>query len=215
MNFEIHLHSNYSDGLNTVEGMAKHVKKVGLDGFALTDHNTTAGHKKAQEAAKKEKLVFIPGMEINCAEGHMTVFGKNVSGIKQWKGMPLEEALENTHKQGCIAIAVHPYDFLRKGCMCSLSKKLPFDYIEVWNARALLPFFNSLARRAAIESKKPMAAGSDAHTLYEIGHGAIKMDSLEDLYRGRATISKTELIGLYLHVLEKIKRFQLKCSTQR
>lgn len=205
MLFEIHLHSNYSDGWNSVEEIAKHVKKIGLDGFALTDHNTTAGLKKAQEVAKKEKLVFIPGLEINCAEGHINVFGKNVPHIKQWKDMPIVEALENTHKQACIAVAVHPYDILRFP-MFGLAKKLCFDYIEVWNARTFFPFLNTFAENAADEIKAKKAAGSDAHCLEEIGYGTIEAAGAEGFYNGKARVFRREWLGPKLIIKEKIRR---------
>eukprot|EP00752_Nemacystus_decipiens_P014439 g12848.t1 len=45
--------------------LARLAVAAGLDGYSLTDHDTTAGLKPAADAAKKVGLAFIPGIELS------------------------------------------------------------------------------------------------------------------------------------------------------
>lgn len=66
--FDLHLHSSYSDGSDSIPELAKTIKQAGIDMFALTDHDTVAG------CAEMNKLMpngFIPGVELTCLAGNI------------------------------------------------------------------------------------------------------------------------------------------------
>ena len=67
MGYDLHIHSKISDGTQTVAELVQEISGTGLEGFALTDHDTTAGWKEAAECAATAGLDFIPGMEISCS----------------------------------------------------------------------------------------------------------------------------------------------------
>ncbi|WP_026534385.1 PHP domain-containing protein [Arthrobacter sp. H14] len=71
MKIDLHTHSNVSDGTEPPAGVAAAAAAAGLDAFALTDHDSTAGWTEAASAAADLGLTFVPGMEISCrsAEG--------------------------------------------------------------------------------------------------------------------------------------------------
>lgn len=71
MKIDLHTHSNISDGTESPAAVASAAASAGLDAFALTDHDSTAGWAEAASAATGLGLTFIPGMEISCrtAEG--------------------------------------------------------------------------------------------------------------------------------------------------
>ncbi len=202
MRLEIHLHSNFSDGLSPVEDVVRRVKKVGLDGFALTDHDTIRGHKIAKREAKKFGLEFIPGIEVSSNEGH--ILGLGVQELVK-KG-PAAEVIEQIRDQGGVAIAAHPYDIIRSG-VGDLVRKLKFDYIETFNARTLTPWINKKAKKVAEELKLKETAGSDAHMLQEIGFATVKVESIEDLYKGKAKIASKRWIGYPLISIEISRRY--------
>ena len=52
---DLHVHSNKSDGSFSPAGLVDYALEKGLSAFALTDHDTTAGIKEAQEAARQEE----------------------------------------------------------------------------------------------------------------------------------------------------------------
>ena len=61
MRIDLHTHSNASDGTQSPAQVVSAAAEAGLDVFALTDHDTTAGWVEAQPmtriAAKLEDLI--------------------------------------------------------------------------------------------------------------------------------------------------------------
>ncbi len=69
MGFDLHTHSTYSDGSLKPEELIQKAVKSGLDGIALTDHDTVAGIKKALAEAEKNDYPFLPGIELTTDYG--------------------------------------------------------------------------------------------------------------------------------------------------
>ncbi len=63
--FDLHLHSNNSDGSDTVFELVDNVKKSGIKIFALTDHDTVEGVNEADRLTTSE-IKFIKGVELTC-----------------------------------------------------------------------------------------------------------------------------------------------------
>jgi len=76
---DLHLHSNRSDGTVSPTEVVQRVASLGLAGFSLTDHDTTAGLDEAEAEADRLGLRFIPGSEISATEPgvsvHLLAFG--------------------------------------------------------------------------------------------------------------------------------------------
>lgn len=66
--FDLHLHSNNSDGSATTKELVDAVTKSGIKIFALTDHDTVAGIKDTEKEIQSlsEKITFIKGIELTC-----------------------------------------------------------------------------------------------------------------------------------------------------
>lgn len=64
-NFDLHNHSNCSDGLLTPTALVQLAARRQCDAIALTDHDTTAGLGEAAAAAAQSGVRFIPGVEIS------------------------------------------------------------------------------------------------------------------------------------------------------
>ena len=62
---DLHVHSTESDGTFTPEELAVEAKNQGLSAFALTDHDTVDGVKRARKAAEKAGIELIPGVELS------------------------------------------------------------------------------------------------------------------------------------------------------
>ena len=60
---DLHIHSNCSDGSDSVEELAQKIKDSGIEVFALTDHDTTEG---CRLMAEKFDKGFIKGVELTC-----------------------------------------------------------------------------------------------------------------------------------------------------
>lgn len=161
---ELHVHSNFSDGRDSVEKILRTAVERKLDVIAITDHDTLQGSLSALEFVSEEKLpIFvIPSVEISTKSGHLLAYGlwREIE-----KGLGMRESCEAVRKQSGISVLAHPFDFLRRGTL----KRGDFyfvDCVEVFNAKS---YFNFLAKRYAEKYGKSGIGGSDAHRASEVG----------------------------------------------
>ena len=67
MKFDLHVHTNHSDGRLSPAKMVDLAVAKGLDGIAITDHDTTTGINEAIEQSHKyNSFKVIPGIEFSC-----------------------------------------------------------------------------------------------------------------------------------------------------
>lgn len=62
---DLHVHSNASDGTFSPSQVVELAKNAGLDAFALTDHDTTAGVPEALEKGRDLNIEVIPGIDVS------------------------------------------------------------------------------------------------------------------------------------------------------
>jgi predicted metal-dependent phosphoesterase TrpH len=187
MRVDLHIHSIYSkDAAQTPADLIKSAKKKGLNGIAITDHNTPKG---GVEGRKLDKNFVIPGVEVSSSKGHILGLGVTTSIPR---GLSPEETVEKIRDEGGIAVAAHPYALFRSG-VGDVVKRVDFDAIEVLNAHWLSR--NSKALKICRELGKPASAGSDAHLPEELGSAFVEaevssLDSLlEHVRRGKVRIA--------------------------
>lgn len=60
---DLHVHSNYSDGFDSVETVIQKAKNNNVGVISLVEHYNISSFKRAKEVAKEDMLV-IPGIEI-------------------------------------------------------------------------------------------------------------------------------------------------------
>jgi len=172
---DLHCHSRFSaDGVAEPEDMIKEARAKGLNGFAITDHNTSACADYFEQHGFMNKegtpvngLLIIPGQEITTAEGHLLALGVKLPD--NLKGIPASEAVDLIHKAGGLAIPPHPYDFFRAGIREPVLELLDIDAIEVFNAATTLKRYNRHAFNYAQTRGLPMTAASDAHDSVALG----------------------------------------------
>lgn len=78
--YDLHMHSIYSDGTLTPAELVQKAAEIGLDGFALTDHDSVDGQEAAEEEAGRHRLLFIPGVELTTDYGNKEahILGYNI-----------------------------------------------------------------------------------------------------------------------------------------
>jgi len=172
MRFDLHIHSNCSDGHDEVKTILKAAVRRKLAGISITDHDTLRGSEKARKIIKEQKLdlILIPGAEVTTAEGHLLVLG--VSEIPP-RGLSPEETTDLAHEQGGITIVPHPYHPFRH----AIGRVPKCDAVEVYNSKHLFGIANARARRAALRRGLPMVAGSDSHFADTVGLGVTEIDA--------------------------------------
>ncbi|MFB3764549.1 MAG: PHP domain-containing protein [Methanotrichaceae archaeon] len=170
--FDLHVHSSCSDGHDDVKTILKQAVKCGLNGIAITDHDTMQGSLLARKIIKDLKLdiILIPGAEVTTSEGHLLVLG--VSDLPR-KGMNPEETAEVAHDFGGIAVVPHPYHPFRH----AIGRIPKCDAVEVYNSKHLFGIANARAFIGAKKNNLPMVAGSDSHFARTIGLGVTEIDA--------------------------------------
>lgn len=178
MRFELHCHSCYSKGAKIpCEGLAKpeeiirRAKAIGLSGVAITDHRTAEAWVSARKEAKKQGMLFIPGIELQTSSGHLIALGIT-EPVENSLGT--EESIDRIHEAGGIAIAPHPFDLRGEG-IGNLAFRA--DAAEVFNSLNIDRISNRFASSKFRNSKVPRVVGSDAHSLEMIGHSVNMMEA--------------------------------------
>ena len=166
---DLHVHlRGYSDSLATLSQVFARCRKTGLDGVAITDHNTITGALLLAKTAPYGMTVII-GEEISSRDGEVLGYFLETAVPPE---LSLEETLDAIHKQGGLACVPHPFGSLRRHLVPSelLERFIGrIDFLETFNARNLFCSDNAKAAAFAAKYAKPGVAGSDAHTLFEIG----------------------------------------------
>lgn len=177
LRIDLHLHTNGSwDSLSDPERILEQARRRGVERIAITDHNVL-GVAKAMFAAYPERV--IPGEEVKTAEG-VDVIGLYLSEEIP-KGTPAEETCRRIREQGGIVYLPHPYARGKGGSGRLAEKLLPhLDIVEVFNARLLSADRNRRAEGLARRHGILEGAGSDAHTVGEVGNAYVELPPHEN-----------------------------------
>ena len=66
MGVDLHTHTTASDGCLEPADLVKAGITLGLDGLAITDHDTMAGLARARSALTDPSFLLVPGLELSC-----------------------------------------------------------------------------------------------------------------------------------------------------
>ena len=169
---DLHLHTAGSwDCLSDPEQVLETALARGYARIAITDHNRVHVGLRLAEAYPDR---VIPGEEVRTAEG-IDVIGLHLSEEIPEK-TPAEEAIARIREQGGIPYLPHPYAGGKGGGGRHAERLGPLcDVIEVFNARLHSATANPRAADLAARHGKLTGAGSDAHTLGEIGNAWVDL----------------------------------------
>ena len=205
---DLHVHSRYSpDSSLSLESLARRLPETGLRGFALTDHNSTAGLVELAELRRSfPQYLFLPGVEISTVEGHLLAYGLAETPPSH---LPIRETIEWVRTHGGEPVLAHPYR-RRHGVGSRVAESVPVSGIEVRNGHNS-PRANAKAEGLAARRQLAATGGSDVHALGELGRaytrfpdGAGTVDDLLEAIRRRQTVpegrsmSWSERAGLLL-----------------
>jgi predicted metal-dependent phosphoesterase TrpH len=163
---DFHVHTEFSkDSLTRIPDLLKAAKAAGLDRVVITDHNNLEGAKRACELAPD---FFIPGEEVLTDRGELLAAFVTRAVPR---GTPWREAIAQLREQGAFISVSHPFDLQRYGWLPEQLEELAgeVDALEVLNARCLAQTINDQALNLAQVKGLAGTAGSDAHSLREVG----------------------------------------------
>lgn len=172
-----------------LEQIIKRCLEIGISCVAIADHGTAEGALKMQAIAP---FPVIVAEEILTPHGEiMGMFLKETIP----SGLSVEQTISRIKAQDALVCLPHPFDTFRRSAFnFKTGDEIAgqIDIIEVFNSRAVLPRDSSRAQLFAQKHGIVGSAGSDAHTLGEIGKAYVEMpefngrdDFLQALAKGR------------------------------
>jgi predicted metal-dependent phosphoesterase TrpH len=165
---DLHVHTTYSfDSAIDPTALREICRKRGLDGVAITDHDSLRG--SLEFASELPDLLIVPGSEIRSAEGE--IIGLFLSEEVP-PGLTAPETMRRIHEQGGVVVIPHPFDIVKLKRMRARrleELKEEIDAMEGLNGKPRWWFANRSALRFAQEHQLPVTAGSDAHKAAHVG----------------------------------------------
>jgi predicted metal-dependent phosphoesterase TrpH len=185
----LHIHSNFSDGIENFDSLVEQAKSLNMKHIAITDHNCILGHKKTKY---KNDPILITGVEFDCFYKmsllHILGYGIDINNeklnslcakseleqkndlIRLFKSRHPKKVIETIHEAGGIAILAHP-------CCCNVFnlkdfikhlQKLGLDGIETYypydRFRGIIKFSSrKQPYKIANELNLIKTGGSDEH----------------------------------------------------
>ncbi|HEB96921.1 MAG TPA: PHP domain-containing protein [Sedimenticola thiotaurini] len=73
LRYDLHTHSTASDGTLTPAQLVDRAAAAGVDVLALTDHDTTAGVREAEQEAERRGMALVAGVEISVSWGPQVI----------------------------------------------------------------------------------------------------------------------------------------------
>lgn len=189
MELDLHIHSRYSfDSSMEVRRIVDIALDKGLNGIAITDHNAYEGCLKAMQYAPRGFFV-VPGIEIKTTWGDILGLFCDFVFIESRDPIDVIDAI---HGQEGIAVIPHPF---RKHLRIRPNIFEAVDAIEAFNARSThitepleLSRGEPEIQNFLSKNRKPITAGSDAHSYPEIGAARLVLPDCNSLEEIRAAI---------------------------
>ncbi len=174
---DLHIHTHHSMDCSTqLEKIVERCRKLEINCIAIADHGTAEGGLKMQKLAPFKVIV---------AEECLTTQGEIMGMfLKETvpSGLTPQETIKRIHEQGALVNIPHPFETLRGSSLKDWAVEDiagDIDLMEVLNARSPFPKNTNRAKAFAEAHHIPGGAGSDAHTVMEIGNAYVMMADFE------------------------------------
>ncbi|MEN6373274.1 MAG: PHP domain-containing protein [Smithella sp.] len=181
MIFDLHVHTTHSPCSNLrLDEIINLARLRGLDGVAVTDHNSMTCRREITEGLQENGLCLLVGMEYDTPEGDFLLFG-SFEDLKP--GLSARNLLRLVEDRRGVVIGAHP---------CREGRSLQPGILSLGVCRIIegLNGRNSDVENCKVEQLREQyplfqCGGSDAHSLEELGRIATcfeeKITSREDL----------------------------------
>ncbi|TMB97395.1 MAG: PHP domain-containing protein [Chloroflexi bacterium] len=194
---DLHVHTSFSDGMAEARELLDYVQEQAqLDVLAVTDHDDIRGAWLAREAWAKGNYTFdfVLGVEATAIEGHVLALfiEEPVPTL-----CPVAELLESVHRQGGIAVAPHPMNWLTRSLGEAALRRAVAGLHGIETANCSPG--SGVRRRRALELNRAElrlaeVGGSDAHFLDFVGGAFTQFPGhtpaeLKDAILGRETVA--------------------------
>lgn len=179
MRVDLHVHSEVSHDCRTrLSDIPDWCLLRGVRVLAITDHDQQRGGPALQalieERGLQDDLFVVCGEEVTTSEGEL------IGLFLQERiapGLSPEETVRQIKAQGGLVMLQHGFDPLKRYRLRPEATQRiaqDIDIVEALNARLSRPAYNRAAADWAAQRRLPVCAGSDAHTLRDIGEAYVE-----------------------------------------
>jgi predicted metal-dependent phosphoesterase TrpH len=231
---DLHFHSHYSDGFNTVEAIARKAHDLGI-GIAVTDHNEI---RAAVEIDGYSDVLSIPGIEMTSKEGtHVLIYFYQIDALETFYSdhvipfmgndimssttLKMEEIIKRARKFKTVIIFPHPFCGIYTGIQNTYFPEdrrerlfSRVDGVEVINSENMSKS-NLRSALLGFNLGKGITGGSDGHRISQMGkavtYAACKPSrkAFLDAIKKR----KTKVVGKEIDLIRKVTSNGVKLRT--
>ena len=187
---DLHVHSSASFDCTTEPSrLAEKCERLGLEPIFVTDHDTMVAASRLQVVSRQRVVL---SEEITTTDGELIgLFLRN----RIRPGLTARQTALEIKDQGGLVYLEHPYDQFRRHLSEEAIEDLAdfIDIVEVFNARS-----DEKTNRRAEELRKILGsapgAGSDAHTLRELGSVYMEMEDFDGAQQFLANLRAARVV---------------------
>jgi predicted metal-dependent phosphoesterase TrpH len=176
----------------SLDNIVNRCRKLEINCIAIADHGTAEGGLAMQKIAPFKVIV---AEEILTTDGEiMGMFLKETIP----SGITPREAIKRIREQDGLVNIPHPFETIRGS---ALKDRIideiaqDIDLMEVLNSRSPFPANSNKARDFALRHNIPAGAGSDAHSIYEIGNAYIEIPDFNTKEEFLRAIAQGKIYG--------------------
>ena len=193
MKVDLHLHTCYSpDSKSSLGDIIDRCRELGMGCVAVTDHNTIEGALRMKDISP---LPVIVGEEVMSTAGEIIGYFLNEEIPR---GLTPIEVMTRIKDQGGLVCLPHPFDGLGRHPLKAADRQSllsQIDIIEVFNARSIRNNFSRQALLFAEEHGFLQSAGSDAHSVSEIGNAYVQMAEFNGPEEFKTALAQGQIFG--------------------
>jgi predicted metal-dependent phosphoesterase TrpH len=172
---DMHVHSSASFDCSVPPAdVARRLRSYGIDPVFLTDHDSIGG---ASQLRRQGTLATVTGEEVSTRDGDL--IGLFLAEVVE-PGLSAAQTVDRIKEQGGLVYVPHPFDRRRRALELDALERVRgrVDIVEVFNGRSSAGA-NRLAEDACATIGAVPGAGSDAHSLSELGRVYVEMDGFQ------------------------------------
>lgn len=160
------------DSHQKLDDMVREAKRIGLDGLAITDHDSMGLKDFAEEYSKKVAFPIFVGVEYYSLQGDIVAFG--ITDFPRER-IPAQDFIDEVYRRGGVTIACHPFRNNNRGLEKHLATIQHLTGVEVRNG-STSPEANALADRYCQERGFQRIGSSDSHLVERLGIYATRLE---------------------------------------